>query len=166
MGHVLRGFIAKAATDGMEDHHRRGNKDRKTCTGILWGAKLIAHQWSKVHELWRTRCKELHGDKESHFSRRERGELVIKVSALYHQKDNVNNITRQLFNIPVEERIKQSSNKELKKWIAVVTPTIKEAIAEAKEHQQKKQTDIRDFLVFLETLGKENETEGNETTEA
>ena len=162
MGHMLRGFIPTYATEKMERYYRRKKQDRKTCTGTLWGAKWIQFQWEEAHELWKTRCKEVHGDAESYFSRRERKELCIKVKALYQLKDKVNSVTRDLFHTPLEEKLKTNS-KRLKVWIATVTPTIKKAVAEAKEKEQQKQTDIRDFVEFVRTREQREAEEDSET---
>ena len=87
--------------------------------------------------------------------------LILKVKALYNQKDNVNRITRELFHPPIEERLKQN-NKNLKTWLEVVTPTIKAALAEDKQKEEEKQMDIREYLVFVRNLEQRNATGTND----
>ena len=93
------------------------------------------------------------------------------VKALYKRADEVNHRDRsKIFGRPLEEKLKDSV-KQLQKWVAHITPAVKEAIHDYNKRLKQQTHDIRDFFTVkskkkqaTNTIDTPKETDNSENT--
>jgi hypothetical protein len=96
-----------------------------------WWLKLVLHQlWTSIWQVWLTRNNDLHGREKNERECKRIEKLAPQVIALYAQVDHLLASDKILFDTPIAERL-QAPSREISTWIRPVTPTIKQALADA-----------------------------------
>ena len=103
--------------------------------------------WEHMHQKWITKCNQLH-DPASEGRGRMREELVTRVRAMYELSARVNQYDREIFSMPLEERVKLST-RQLQIWTAQFTPVIAKAVVTAQLQGKRGHKDIRQYYKTL-----------------
>ena len=118
----------------------------KKLTGERWLHKVLHHLWSHLYTAWKQRNADLHGLDTADQERKRKAKLKPAIVALYNTAASLDYLDKRLFTLPLSERLTLRSH-EQEAWINVVTPTVRQAKAEAADHTQRMQHDIREFLL-------------------
>ncbi len=144
--HLLRGRFSHHWVDIQQAHiNRDASIDSKTHTGSRWLKKVLHHVWSHLYLAWKLRNADLHGIDSADQELKAKAKLKPSIAALYHTAQHLDYLDKRIFTLPLEERLLQSS-REQTAWINVVTPTVRQAKAEAADHLKRNQPDIRGFF--------------------
>jgi len=93
------------------------------------------------HSLWLKR-NEQNNPQDAHTTLKQRHQQ--KIEKLYSLKDEVPYLDKEIFETPIEERIKMPE-KIQQIWIKETTKTVQASMAEHAEKMSNGQTDIRQF---------------------
>jgi hypothetical protein len=102
------------------------------------------HHW--VQMAWKLRNADLHGIDAADQEAKRKAKLKPAIVALYKTADKLDYLDKRLFDLPLVDRLDQKSHEQTA-WINVVTPTVRQAKAEAADKIHKTQRDIREFLI-------------------
>ena len=111
-----------------------------------WSAAIVVFIWKEMHDIWKQRCAIAHRKSEQHRSLQHRLRVEAAVQGIYSHKDNVGTIDRDMFEMTLEERLRQSNTVELQAWITTMEPAIKQAIEDHARRSTMNTTDIRTFF--------------------
>ena len=141
----LKGYICHSWSKQQEIFYRMQEKDPIQDTGELWTAALIGFIWQWTHQLWNKRNEETHKADGNRGSAREKLEAESRTRALYEQASQLIVEDREMFAMPLDQRLQQPV-KSLLAWVAQVTPTVKVGLQEAQARIRDKIRDIREFF--------------------
>jgi hypothetical protein len=141
----IKGYICRSWSEQQEGFYREHEKDPIHDTGELWTAALIGFLWQWSHQLWTKRNEETHKADGNRGSAREKLEAESRTRALYEQAAHLIVEDREMFAMPLQERLQQPT-KGLLAWVAQVTPSVKVGLLEAQTRIRDKIRDIREFF--------------------
>jgi hypothetical protein len=106
----------------------------KTRSGDSWLKQVLHHVWLHLHLAWKLRNADLCSiDKADEELKRE-AKLRPKIVAPC--------LDKHLFASDLDKRLDDTGSSEQTAWINLVTPTVRQAKAEADDHLSKSQQDI------------------------
>jgi hypothetical protein len=144
--HALRGRLSNHWAEIQQDHiNREDTINSTTNTGARWLRKVIHHIWTQLYNAWKLRNADLHGIDQADQERKAKAKLKPAIVALYRTVAHLDYLDKRMFSRPLAERLLQSS-REQTAWIDIVTPTVRQAKAEAADHFRRCQRDIRGFF--------------------
>jgi hypothetical protein len=114
-------------------------------TGDRWLKHVLHRIWTSIWRVWLIRNDDLHGRDKDKQERKRIAKLRPHVLALYSKQDLLLACDKPIFELPIRERMKLHS-RELSTWIALVTPTVKRAAADADQYLRDTNHSIIDFL--------------------
>jgi hypothetical protein len=141
----LKGYVCRSWSEQQEGFYREHGKDPIYDTGELWTAALLGFVWQWTHKLWIKRNEETHKSDGNRGSAREKLEAESRTRALYEQAAHLIIEDREMFGMPLQERLQQLT-KGLLAWVAQVTPTVTMGLLEAQSRIRDKIRDIREFF--------------------
>ena len=141
----IKGFICSSWSEQQENYYRMQEKDPIQDTGEMWTAALIGFLWQWSHQLWNKRNEETHKADGNRGSAREQLEAESRTRALYEQASHLIVEDREMFAMPLNDRLQQPT-KALLAWVAQVTPSVKVGLKDAQERIRDKIRDIREFF--------------------
>jgi hypothetical protein len=98
------------------------------------------------------RNTDLHGVDKAGQEEKRKAKLKPAIVAVFKTAETLDYLDRRLFDLTLDKGLGQKSHEQTA-WINVVTPTVRQAKAEADDHIRKTQRDIRDF--FIRTIAVE-----------
>jgi hypothetical protein len=101
-------------------------------SGTKWLKRVLNCIWTSLWQVWLLRNDDLHGRDRQQREKKRMEKLTPKIEApLYAKADLLLAIDREIFAIPINTRLTFPSG-ELSTWIKLVTPTVRQAITDAK----------------------------------
>jgi hypothetical protein len=94
---------------------------------------------------WKLRNADLHGIDTADRERKSKAKLRPQVVALYQKAASLNYLDKHLFALDLDDRFGLRSSEQAA-WINVVSPTVRQAKAEADAHLRNTQHDIREYF--------------------
>jgi hypothetical protein len=144
--HLLKGRFSKQWNQIQTKHIADDpDLDPEKQSGERWMKRVINHIWTNLWKVWLIRNDDLHGRDKFEKERKRIDKLTPRIIALYAQKDILLAQDKDILALPITDRLKQHS-RELTTWLALVTPTIKRAAADAAKHLHNTNHVITSFL--------------------
>ena len=141
----FRGYIPSKWGTRQDNYFRTHKIHMKAKrSGKRWATALISFVWHSCHSLWSTRCDGLHDPSEPGGGR-DREEMTVRIRAMYHLQDRVNNVDRDIFAMPLEKRLLLPT-RQLKLWALQFQPVLAKAVLTAQIQDHSATHDIRTFL--------------------
>jgi hypothetical protein len=114
-------------------------------TGPRWLEHVLFHLWTSLYLAWKLRNADLHGIDTADRERKSKAKLRPQVVALYQKAASLNYLDKRLFALDLDDRLGLRSSEQAA-WINVVSPTVRQAKAEADAHLRNTQHDIREYF--------------------
>jgi hypothetical protein len=118
----------------------------KKFTGARWLKKVINLIWNHLYRAWKLRNADLHGVDSADKELKATAKLRPAIVALYDSAAHLDYMDKRMFELPLQDRLRARSTEQVA-WINIVTPTVRQAKAEAAHLLQHTQRDIREFLI-------------------
>jgi hypothetical protein len=115
-------------------------------TGERWLKRILHCLWNSLWQVWLLRNDDLHGRDRQQREQKRIQKLTPRVTALYEKAEMLLAKDKDLFAIPLETRLTFPSG-EICTWIKLVTPTVKQAIADADKFLRLTNHRILPFLI-------------------
>jgi hypothetical protein len=145
--HLLRGRFSHHWVQLQQAHIDHEDEiSSKKFTGDRWLQKVLHHLWTQLYRAWKQRNTDLHGVDKADQELKRKAKLQPAIVALYMTAATLDYLDRRLFDLTLKQRLGQNSHEQAA-WINVVTPTVRQAKAEADDHIRKTQRDIREFFI-------------------
>ena len=119
--------------------------DRKSRSEVdtEWSVKLACWLIREARALWLSRNDEVHTPDDGR-SKAET-ETLERVRNLYKLGDEISHHDRDIFDEPIEEKLRRPIN-SLRQWVKITIPTVNKCMRDFKEKLRSKQHDIRNFF--------------------
>jgi hypothetical protein len=114
-------------------------------TGPRWLEHVLFHIWTSLYLAWKLRNADLHGIDKADQEAKRKANLKPLVVALYKAADSLNYLDKRLIALDLDDRLGLRSSKQTA-WINVVSPTVRQAKAEAAAKLRNTQHDIRKYF--------------------
>jgi hypothetical protein len=121
--------------------------DSEKNSGQGWLKKVLHHIWSHLYIAWKLRNADLHGIDKADQEAKSKAKLRPAIIALYQTSATLDYLDKRLFALDLDKRLADTSSSEQTAWINLVTPTVRQAKAEATNHLLRSQRDIREFFI-------------------
>ncbi len=145
--HLLRGCFSHHWVQIQQAHIDKDDEIcSKTNSGSGWLKKVLHHIWSHLYAAWLLRNADLHGIDKADQEAKRKAKLRPAIVALYQTSATLKYLDKRLFALPLDKRLDLNSS-EQRAWISLVTPTVRQAKAEADDHLRQTQPDIRGFFL-------------------
>ena len=145
--HLLRGCFSHHWVQIQQAHIDKDDEIcSKTNSGSGWLKKVLHHIWSHLYAAWLLRNADLHGIDKADQEAKRKAKLRPAIVALYQTSATLTYLDKRLFALPLDKRLDLNSS-EQRAWISLVTPTVRQAKAEADDHLRQTQPDIRGFFL-------------------
>ncbi|MGH7955165.1 MAG: hypothetical protein ACREOZ_04315, partial [Gloeomargaritales cyanobacterium] len=113
-------------------------------TAERWAKKLIKLIWNYAMEIWHGRNQLIYGENEAANESRRRAKAVQAIHESFQKdKNNVSATHSQLFSIPIETRIEQSTA-QMENWLESVKVAVRSEV-QRREREIAGTADIRRF---------------------
>jgi hypothetical protein len=141
----IKGYICRSWSKQQDFFYRMQENDPIQDTCEVWTAALIGFLWRWTHQLWNKRNEETHKADGNRGSQREKLEAESRTLALYEQASQLTVEDREMFAMPLDERLQQPV-KLLLAWVVQVTLSAKVGLQEVQERIRNKIREIREFF--------------------
>jgi ribonuclease HI len=121
--HIWKGRWSKQWATFQELHYRR-NQATSTFTGQFWTTKLIKLMWTHFWEHWDSRNGDKHGRTPAEVLAKLLTVLAPQVRAAYSNSPDLSFHNRQLFSMPLADRLAQPARSQ-EDWLRIVQPIVK-----------------------------------------
>ena len=111
-----------------------------------WSAEIITFIWREMMQVWLTRCQAAHTQSEQHESLQQRLRAEATLTALYGLKDDIGPQDKDIFAMPLQERLENSSTADIISWTKIMEPAIKAARKTYQSQSHMHNHDIRKFF--------------------
>jgi hypothetical protein len=101
-------------------------------SGEIWLKRILNCILTSLWQVWLIRNDDLHGRGRQQREQKRIEKLTPRIIALYEQAGSLLAADREIFAIPLHTRLTFPSG-ELKTWVKLVTPTVRQAISDARE---------------------------------
>jgi hypothetical protein len=144
--HILKGRFSHHWTQ-LQGRHILDDPelDPTKKTGDRWLKQVLHHIWTALWRVWLIRNDDLHGRDKDEQERKRMEKLRPHVLALYSKQSLLLACDKSILELPIQERMKLHS-RELATWIALVTPTVKRAVADSDTYLRTTNQSITAFL--------------------
>ena len=119
----------------------------KKFAGQRWLKEVINHIWTHLCLAWKLRNADLHGVDSADQEAKSKAKLRPAIVVLCETGKKLNCLDRRICELPLLERLKLKSHVQAA-WINQVTPTVRQAKAEADDKLQTTQRDIRKYFTL------------------
>jgi hypothetical protein len=145
--HLLRGRFSHHWVQLQQAHINSEDEiSSKKFTGQRWLQKVINNIWTHLYTAWKQRNADLHGIDPADKEQKSKAKLRPAILALYASAAKLDYMDKRLFELPLDDRLDLRSSEQVA-WINIVTPTVRQAKAEAAHLLRHTQRDIREFLL-------------------
>jgi hypothetical protein len=146
--HLLRGRFSHHWVQLQQDHiDSEDEVSSKKFTGQRWLKKVINHLWTHLYMAWKLRNEDLHGVDAADKEAKRQAKLKPAIVALYQAADKLDYLDKRLFELTLDKRLDTKSHEQTA-WINLVTPTVRQAKAEAADKLRTTQRDIRRYFIL------------------
>ena len=142
---LLKGRFALEWAHLQEDYLIERNERSSRANGLAWTTNMIDCIWESWFDLWKMRNDRRHGTDENTRKIARHEQAAREVSLAYDQKDLVMIQERNLFDIPLEERL-QGTAAQLRQWLNTFQTLITQSTQEALEDAVHGVNSIRDYF--------------------
>jgi hypothetical protein len=144
--HILKGRFSHHWTQTQGRHIIDDPAlDASKQTGDQWLKHTLHHIWTMLWQVWLERNEDLHGREKDEREKKRLEKIRPRIIALYNTHDSLLANDKQIFELPLLDRLQHSSG-ELETWVRLVTPTVKRAVADANQHRRDTNHTITTFL--------------------
>jgi len=146
--HLLKGRFSHHWVQIQQDHiDHEPDVSSKKFTGQRWLKQVINLIWTHLYLAWKLRNADLHGIDAADQEEKRKAKLKPAIVALYESANKLDYLDRRLFEMPLLARLDLKSDQQTA-WINQVTPTVRQAKAEAADKLRTTQRDIRRYLIL------------------
>jgi len=139
---LVRGFLAKTWSE-IQEIDSQGEESAKMA-GDSWCSKVSLWWIQKSHELWIDRNNSLHDTSKDNDAWKDK-EIRQQVRKLYDSAPYMDSVDRRIFNIPLEEKL-LNSTETLQAWVRLMEPIIKKSIENQETRIKNQHQDIRTYF--------------------
>ena len=147
---LMRGFVSAHFSRVQEGYLVAiNNNGRRKWTANEWQIRLIRFIWTEMQSLWKARSDIVHRRTELHASLQDRIRAEARVTVLYQQQSSVGYLDQDIFGMPLVERLRTSTTRDLFAWAANMEPAIRMA---QRNHTTRSQANTQDIRTFFQRL--------------
>jgi hypothetical protein len=135
--HIMKGRFSQHWTHVQNKHiDDDPDIDSEKQSGDRWLKRILNHLWTSLWQVWLLRNDDLHGRDKEEKERKRIDKLTPRIHAIYALKDRLLACDKPILDLPIHDRL-QLHSRELSTWLALITPTVKRAVADADKYLQE-----------------------------
>ena len=129
-----------------QEQFYRAQQRPPSFTGDRWMKQMLCLIFEQLHNIWRCRNTQTHGADQQLQEQLKKGQLTIRVHALYNQRSQLLAHDRDILDTVSPDELLSGPIATIETWLKMAEPTIQRCLKDARTKLTTNQRDIRDYF--------------------